>query len=216
MSDILSWITERRTLTEISTMVVPLDGVRGWRHDAGRIRHDTGAFFDVIGVDVTAHGREVGHWMQPMLEPYGTGIVAFLVREIDGVLHVLVRAKVEPGFFDVIELAPTVQCSPENYEFLPGAARPRYLEEVLDAAPERTRFASMLDEEGGRFYHARNSYRIVETDLDPLDEPPGFRWFTVHQLIELLRHSHYVNIQARSMITCLHAMIAGLPAAEFG
>ena len=216
MGDILSWITERRTRTEITATVVPLAGVQGWQRDPHRIRHDSGAFFDVIGVDVTAHGREVGHWMQPMLEPYGTGIVAFLVREIDGVLHVLVRAKVEPGFFDVIELAPTVQCSPENYEVLPASARPLYVDAVLDAGPERTRFSSMLSEEGGRFYHARTSYRIVETDLDPLDEPPEFRWLTVHQLNELMRHSHYVNIQARSMIACLHAMIAGLPVAEFG
>jgi oxidase EvaA len=112
----------------------------------------------------------------------------------------------------VIELAPTVQCSPENYDCLPPAARPPYLDEVLDAPPERVRFETVLSEEGGRFYHARNSYRIIEADLDPLAEPPDFRWLTVRQLNELLRHSHYVNVQARTMIACLHAMMAGLPA----
>jgi oxidase EvaA len=210
MSSILSWITERRTRTEITTTLVPLNSIRGWRRDPDRIRHETGLFFDVIGVDITAGGREVSHWMQPMLQPHGTGVVAFLVRDIGGVLHALVRARVEPGFVDVIELAPTVQCTPENYDWLPATARPRYLDEVLLAGPERTRFAAVLSEEGGRFYHARNSYRIVVTDLDPADEPPGYRWLTVRQLIELLRHSHYVNIQARTMTACLHAMVAGL------
>jgi oxidase EvaA len=34
----------------------------------------------------------------------------------------------------------------------------------------------------------------------------------VWQLIDLLRHSHYINVQARTMIACLHGMVAGLPA----
>jgi dTDP-4-dehydro-6-deoxy-alpha-D-glucopyranose 2,3-dehydratase len=210
MSGILSWITERRTRTEITTTMVPLSSIRGWQRGPARIWHESGLFFDVMGVDVTTGGREIGHWTQPMLEPHGTGVVAFLVRDIAGVLHVLVRARVEPGFVDVIELAPTVQCTPENYNCLPPAARPPYLDEVLRAGPQHTRFATVLSEEGGRFFHARNSYRIVETDLDPHDEPADFRWLTVHQLIELLRHSHYVNVQARTMIACLHGMVAGL------
>ena len=211
LSAILSWITERRTRTEITTTLVPLDSIRDWRRGPAGITHESGLFFDLMGVDVTTGGREVRHWAQPMLEPHGTGVVAFLVREIGGVLHVLVRARVEPGFVDVVELAPTVQCTPENYDCLPPAARPPFLDEVLRAGPRRTRFATALSEEGGRFYHARNSYRIVETDLDPLDEPADFRWLTVRQLIELLRHSHYVNVQARTMIACLHGMLAGLP-----
>ncbi len=207
MGEILSWITERRTRTEISTRTIPLAEVRGWYREPARIRHEDGLFFDVIGIGVTATGREVGNWMQPMLRPHGTGLVAFLVREIAGVLHVLVHARAEPGYVDVVELAPTVQCAPENYKHMPP---PPYLDEVLAAGPERTRFSAVLSEEGGRFYHARTSYRVVETDLDPFDEPPDFRWLTVHQLLDLLRHSHYVNVQARTMITCLHGMVAGL------
>jgi dTDP-4-dehydro-6-deoxy-alpha-D-glucopyranose 2,3-dehydratase len=211
LSGILSWITERRTRIDITTTIVPLNTIRDWRRDPAAISHESGRFFNVLGVDVTAGGREVGHWTQPMLEPCGTGISAFLAREIEGVLHVLVQARVEPGFVDVIELAPTVQANPDSYACLPASARPRYLDEVLDAEPERVRFSSVLSEEGGRFYRARNSYRVVETDLDPTEEPPDFRWVTVRQLIELLRHSHYVNVQARTMIACLHAMVAGLP-----
>ncbi|MFC0112342.1 NDP-hexose 2,3-dehydratase family protein [Kibdelosporangium aridum] len=29
---------------------------------------------------------------------------------------------------------------------------------------------------------------------------------TLHQLSELLRHSYYVNIQARTLIACLHSL----------
>ncbi|MGS2642340.1 NDP-hexose 2,3-dehydratase family protein [Streptosporangium sp. LJ11] len=209
MDDVLSWITDLRSRTDVRTGTVPLNALPGWRRVDGRISHESGRFFDVIGVRVEASGREVSRWSQPMIEPHGMGVVAFLVRRIDGVLHVLVHARVEAGYVDVVELAPTVQCTPDNYEVLPRSARPRWIGEVERARPGQIRYDAVLSEEGGRFYHARNRYLIIETDLDVHAQPPDHRWLTVHQLGELLRHSHYVNIQARSLIACLHSLSAG-------
>jgi len=206
MNEILSWITGRRARTDIVTTRVPLRGLPGWRRDENRIWHDSGLFFDVIGVSVTADDREVTRWMQPMIEPHGIGVVAFLARRLAGVLHVLVHARVEPGFVDVVELAPTVQCAPDNYAGLPAAARPPFLDEVMAGEPDRIRFTSMMSEEGGRFYHALNRYLVVETELDPGVELPDFRWMTVGQLVELMRHSNYVNVQASSLVCCLHGL----------
>ncbi|MFC9975252.1 NDP-hexose 2,3-dehydratase family protein [Spirillospora sp. NPDC127200] len=208
LDEVLSWMTAVRARTDVHTRKIALSDVRRWLRTEDTIVHETGRFFSVIGVDVAAGGREVGRWSQPMIQPHGTGVVAFLVRPIGGVLHALVHARVEPGYVDVLELAPTVQCTPANYEVLPAGARPRHLDLVLDAAPERVRFEATLSEEGGRFYHARNRYMIVEVgDLDPADlEHPDYRWLTLGQLVELLRHSHYVNIQARSLVACLHSL----------
>lgn len=66
----------------------------------------------------------------------------------------------------------------------------------------------MLSEEGGRFYQALSRYMIVETDAEETEEHPEFRWIAVHQLMELLRHSHYLNVQARSLVTCLHGLLS--------
>ncbi|OXM45203.1 NDP-hexose 2,3-dehydratase family protein [Amycolatopsis alba] len=210
--DILSWITEVRTHSEVHTRLVPLAGLAGWRRTDDAITHENGRFFEVIGVRVRAGGREVGEWTQPMIRAYRTGVVAFLVKRVDGVLHALVHARLEPGYLDVAELAPTVQCVPENYDHLPTAARPRFLDEVLTAPEDRIRFDATLSEEGGRFYHARNRYLVVETDEDRELDHPDFRWLPLHQLVHLLRHSHYVNIQARSLVACLHSLTAPPPA----
>ncbi|GAA4236142.1 oxidase EvaA [Streptosporangium album] len=204
--DILSWITEMRSRVDVHAERTPLNGLRRWHHADGKISHETGRFFDVIGVSVEAGGREVGGWTQPMIEPVGTGIIAFLVKQIDGVLHALVHARVEPGYADVVELAPTVQCTPENYDHLPAEARPPFLDEVLGASPDRIRFDTVLSEEGGRFFSARNRYLIIETDGDPGLGRPDFRWVAAHQLGELLRHSYYLNVQARSLSACLHSL----------
>ncbi|MBB5801563.1 oxidase EvaA [Saccharothrix ecbatanensis] len=203
IGDVLSWITEVRTRTDLHVALGPLAGLTDWTRVDGRIAHRSGGFFTVVGVDVEAGGREVAAWSQPMIEPVGTGVIAFLVKEIGGTLHVLTHARTEPGYADVTELAPTVQCVPETYDHLP--ARPRFLDEVLTSS--RVRFDTVLSEEGGRFLGARNRYMIVETDADVAADDPEYRWLTPHQYEELLRHSFYVNIQARSLLLCLRSLV---------
>lgn len=204
LPDLLRWITDIRALTELTVRLRPLHDLAQWRRHDGMISHRTGRFFDVIGVRVEAAGREVGQWSQPMIAPRGQGLVALLVTRIEGTLHALVHLRTEPGCADIAELAPTVQCTPRNYDHLPAAARPVFLDEILGADPRSVLFDTMLSDEGGRFHHSSNRHLIVETT--PRPEPPGFRWMTVGQLGELLRHSFYVNMQTRSLLTCLHTV----------
>jgi oxidase EvaA len=206
---LLSWIADVRERTEPQVERVRLVDLDRWRQDEWSISHESGRFFGVIGVRVEAAGREVSRWSQPMIEPSHTGLVAFLLTRIDGVPHVLVQCRTEPGFVDTAELAPSVQCAPETYEILPAELRPRHLDLVRDAlAGDRraVRFDALLSEEGGRFHHARTRHVIVETDQ--LAEGTGHRWVSESQLTALLRHSHYVNMQARSLLVCLRAMAA--------
>ncbi|MFR9727683.1 NDP-hexose 2,3-dehydratase family protein [Saccharopolyspora sp. MS10] len=206
-AEIRSWITARQSEHLVRTDLIPLHGVRRWRRTADEIRHELGAFFTVLAVDVRSNSREVGGWTQPLLRPHGTGVVALLVTRVDGVLHALVNARVEPGYLDVVELAPTVQCTPENYEGLGVDYRPPFLDEVLRRDPGQVLFDTELSEEGGRFYQARNRYQIIEVAPEAADgAPPDFRWLTLHQLTELLKHSHYVNVQARSLVACLRGL----------
>ena len=66
----------------------------------------------------------------------------------------------------------------------------------------------VLSEEGGRFHHARNRYLVVEAPdgVDATAESASFRWVTLRQLAGLLPHSHYLNVQARSLVACLHSL----------
>ncbi len=210
--EILSWLTDLRSRREVEATPIPLREVRGWTRGADRIAHETGAFFDIRAVAVAGGDREIDTWSQPIIAPHGLGVVAFLAARFTGVLHLLVNARVEPGYLDFVELAPTVQCTPESYEHLPARARPPFLDQVLDAAPDRIRFDTLLSEEGGRFYRAVNRYVIVEVDPSEVSEdvgPSRYRWMTADQVVGLLRHSHYVNVQARSLIACLHSLVGG-------
>ncbi|MGX9886902.1 NDP-hexose 2,3-dehydratase family protein [Streptomyces sp. NPDC002276] len=205
LPEILRWYNGIRASSEVSVEPLPLVAVDHWVREADEIRHTSGRHFAVMAVSVEAGNREVGGWTQPLISPRGTGVVAFLAKRINGVLHVLAHAHPEPGYVDVIELGPTVQCVPDTYAQLPPEQRPKFLDEVLAARPEQILYDVVQSEEGGRFYQALSRYMVVEAEGDPA-VPEDYRWMTVGQLVTLLQHSNYLNVQARSLVACLQSV----------
>ncbi|MDR3083632.1 MAG: NDP-hexose 2,3-dehydratase family protein [Streptomyces sp.] len=205
-TELLSWITGERTRHSVRTAPAPLDNLPGWKRRDSAIEHETGRYFNVVAVSAQAGNREVTGWTQPLFEPVGQGIHAFLTREIHGTPHVLVQARVEPGLVDTVELAPTVQYTPQNYAHLPERQHPPFAETVLHAPGDRILYDVVHAEEGGRFLNAENRCLVIEADEAPLDPPPGHTWATPAQLTSLVQHSHYLNVQARTMLACLNAM----------
>lgn len=205
-----SWITGERSRHDIRVERVPLGTISGWKHTEATIEHEEGRHFKVVAVAVQAGNREVTGWTQPLFEPVGLGVTAFLTRAFDGVPHVLVHARVEPGFIDTIELGPTVMYTPGNYAHLPEKDRPPFLDTVLSTGADRIRYEAIHSEEGGRFLNAEARALIIEADEAdaPLDPPPGYAWATLPQLRSLVRHGHYLNVQARTLLACLNAMQA--------
>lgn len=201
--DLMSWFTRIKAQRSLSRRLIPLNQVKSWNRTPDRIFHEEGKYFSVLGVDVEASYREVQRWSQPLIAPICQGIVAFLTKQIDGVLYVLVQARTEAGTFDVVELGPSVQCVPGNH---PGS-KPRFLDYALAAGPAQIRFDAVHSEEGGRFYHAENRYLIIEADDDfPTEAPEGYAWATVGELTQLVQHGLYINIEARCLLACLHSL----------
>ncbi|MFG1956923.1 NDP-hexose 2,3-dehydratase family protein [Nonomuraea sp. NPDC049028] len=203
--ELLSWFTETKALHDVTTRTVPLREVSRWHRSGGEICHEDGRYFSVVGVAVEATSREVSHWTQPLIAPHGCGVVAFLLKRVHGVLHLLVHARVEAGYLDVVELAPTVQCVPDNYR--DPATQPLFLDYVLNADEARVHYSAILSEEGGRFYRAQSRYSLIETGDDfSLEVPPDYRWMTADQLGGLLKHNNYLNVQARTLLVALAAL----------
>ncbi|UNO40762.1 NDP-hexose 2,3-dehydratase family protein [Streptomyces sp. MST-110588] len=197
-AEILHWITGQKARRQLTQERIPLSEVAPWRRDHATISHPTGRYFRVIAAEVTAGNREVPGWTQPLVEPAGPGVVAFLTRRVNGVLHVLLHARPEAGCTDVLELAPTVQYQPCNH---PGRP-PRFSREA--AAGDRLVYDALQSEEGGRFMNAQNRYRIAELgEGHELEVPEDFMWVTPRQMTGLLRHGYYLNVQARSLFAAL-------------
>jgi oxidase EvaA len=125
-----------------------------------------------------------------------------VVKQINGVLHFLVQAKLECGNLDVFELAPTVQCLTGN--IFNDAAKPVFTDYVLNAQPYQVVFDTLQSEEGGRFYHEQNRNVLIMADDDfPEEIPATFQWMTLGQINDFLQYNNYLNIQARSLIAAI-------------
>ena len=204
MGAIVDWVTDLKRRCRLSVERIPLRDLLRWERDSMSIYHEDRRFFEVIAVSVSGGRREVGAWTQPMVKPQQKGIVAFVCKEIDGVLRFLVQAKLEPGNFDTLELAPTVQCITGSYQDAPPEQRPMFLEHVLDPPDDKVRFRAFQSEEGGRFFREENLNIVVEVqDEIPDEAPPFYRWMTLNQIRHLVTYSNYLNVQARSLISCL-------------
>ncbi|MGY6250758.1 NDP-hexose 2,3-dehydratase family protein [Bosea thiooxidans] len=201
--EIIHWFTHLKTRYDLLVRPLPLKSVRDWIIEDDCIRHKDEKFFRVIGVHVEIANREVTGWDQPIIEPMNEGICAFIAKEIKGVIHFLVQAKVESGNFDILEMAPTVQCITSSYDNTTSRRTLPYLSEVLTLATDGKSviYDTLQSEEGGRFYREQNRNVIIMADDDfPEETPENYIWMTLNQLKIFNKFNNYLNIQARSLI----------------
>jgi len=201
---ILSWLTELKCRYELQVKRIPLRSVSNWVNTGERIQHEHHRYFSVVGVRVSIRNREVVTWDQPMIKPAQEGLMAFIVKRINGIHHFLVQAKLESGNFDILELAPTVQCLTGNYRTGQNEYSVPFLGEVLQAPAERIWYSAMQSEEGGRFFEEQNRNMIVEVGNEfPVRVPANYCWMTLNQLHTFMMFNNYLNIAARSLIAAV-------------
>lgn len=203
-NQITSWMTGLKSRYDLNVTKKPLKSMTDWGFNGISINHKDNKYFSVIGVNVEIGNREVVSWDQPMIKPSQEGIIAFIVKSINGVYHFLVQAKLEAGNFDVIELAPTVQCLTGNYRTNFNEYSVPFINEVLQARPEDIWYSAMQSEEGGRFFKEQNRNMIIEVGSDfPIDVPEKYCWMTLNQLSTFIMFNNYLNIAARSLIAAV-------------
>ncbi|MET9558361.1 NDP-hexose 2,3-dehydratase family protein [Streptomyces sp. NPDC006645] len=206
-TELLSWFTGERARHDVRARRIPLSEVMDWVRGEDSMGHVQGRYFRVVAVKVSADSREVTGWTQPLFEPVGLGVTGFVVRRFGGVPHLLAHARMEGGFLDTVEFGPTVQYTPANYGHLAGKDRPPFLDLVAGADPASVRYDQVHSEEGGRFLNAESRYLFVEAGEEqaPRTPPPGYQWLTPDQMNSLVRHGHYVNVQARTLLSVLNS-----------
>jgi len=203
LENIITFFTHLKSIYDLEVSRIPLSNIKDWVINETEIHHKDHKFFKVIAVDVEIGNREVVKWSQPMIEPIQEGLCAFVCKDIDGLLHLAVQAKLECGNHDIIEFAPTVQCLTGNYRTSKEGSLP-FLNYVLNAQPEQIVFDTLQSEEGGRFFREQNRNMIVIAGNEvPVELPENYIWMTLNQLYTFLKFNNYLNIQARSLIAAI-------------
>lgn len=204
IESILSWMTNLKSKYELNVERIPLYSVQNWTFDGNTISHLQGKYFEVIGAQVQIDNREVTSWDQPMIHPVQDGLIGFIIKRINGIYHFLIQAKVEIGCFDVLEIAPTVQCLTGNYRENQNEYTVPFIEYFLNPQRFRIIHKTMQSEEGGRFYREQNLNMIIEAPDDfPIEVPENYLWMTFSQLLLFMKFNNYLNIATRNLLALL-------------
>ncbi|MDG2306759.1 MAG: NDP-hexose 2,3-dehydratase family protein [Candidatus Binatia bacterium] len=203
-SNFLSWFGELRDSNGLRVRPIRFDEMDRWGFEPStrNLVHNSGRFFRIEGLRVETNFGDDHHWDQPIINQPEIGILGILAKRFGGILHFLMQAKAEPGNCNALQLSPTVQATRSNYSQVHGGRVPDYLEHFTAAPLERRLVDQLQTEQGSRFLKKRNRNMIVET-LDEVPVRDGFRWLTLGEIKRLHSFDNFVNMDARSVISCI-------------
>jgi oxidase EvaA len=207
LDEILEWFFSKKIKYKSAVNTIDLKDVSdSWYFDkdTGNLKHKSGGFFEVIGVNTNTEERESGKgWSQPMVDQ-GTeaSVIGLIKKKFNGVPHYLIDAKFEPGNYGKVQFSPTLQCTYDNLNKLHKGNKPKYFEYFEDGTKKDVMFEHWYPEDGGRFYLKRVKNMIVETE-DDIEVSESHIWITMYQLKQLLKKDNIVNAHLRSVISYL-------------
>jgi len=201
---LISWFTHQKVDVVKNTYLTSLDLVEGWSFYDGGFKNRREYYFDIVGVTVFAPSREVSSWSQPLIKNVAGGIIALLAQVHNGVLHFLIQARFEPGLINSVEMAPTIQYTPKNYESNSGNLQPLFTEYLIENHMYEILVDTRLSDEGGRFFKSEQRHIIIKLqDEEKIEVPNNFAWMTLSQLQYFGSMELTVNIELRTLLFCL-------------
>jgi dTDP-4-dehydro-6-deoxy-alpha-D-glucopyranose 2,3-dehydratase len=201
----LTWLQQLNDHAACTVKEVALKELDQWYIDDGlNIRHRSGKFFSIEGIRVTTNLGPKKRWEQPVINQPEVGILGILCQKRNGVLKFLLQAKIEPGNVNVVQLSPTLQATRSNFTRVHGGKTPVLLEYFTDLADKKILVDQLQSEQGARFLKKRNRNMVVEIlDDKEIEFPENFKWFTLGQLKELVVKDNILNMDTRTVLSCL-------------
>jgi len=202
IKDIFQWIAEKNKSLQVEINKISLDESKFWFYDKsfGSIINKNKTFFSICGIQQYENGSLVVE--QPIIIQNEIGYLGIICKKINGVLHFLMQAKIEPGNINKIQLSPTIQATKSNFTQKHGGKKPAFLEYFINAKPNQTLVDQIQSEQSSRFFKKRNRNVILIVD-DHINEPDTHRWMTLGQIKELMRHDNIVNMDTRTVLSCI-------------
>jgi dTDP-4-dehydro-6-deoxy-alpha-D-glucopyranose 2,3-dehydratase len=167
-----------------------------WGLADGRIRHTSGRYFNIVGLE-WAHDGALQR--QPFIEQREIGTLGFIARPCGDSLDLLVHAKAEPGNVGLVQLAPTCQATASNRDRVHGGDLPPFSGYFDDVAGD-VLCDTLQSEQGSRFLGKLNRNIFVIDDVDVNDSL--HRWISLELFKTLLSVDFLVNTDARSVLCC--------------
>ena len=213
LNELQEWVRQRNETIAVSIRKISLEETGTWFYEkkTGCICNQEHSFFQITGYQQKmADGSVV---TQPVILQEEIGYLGILCQEINGVMHFLMQAKIEPGNVNKIQISPTIQATKSNFTRKHGGAAPPYLEYFLNAPQYETVVDQIQSEQSSRFYKKRNRNIILRVE-EKIPLLPSHRWMTLGQIKTLMRQDNLVNMDTRTVLSCIPFSKLDLPMQE--
>ena len=91
IDDVIEWIKHQNEKIYLSIKKVPFSYLKEWEFSEKNrnLRHKTGKFFSIDGIEVKTNWNGFTSWSQPIINQPEVGYLGFITKEFKGVLHFL-------------------------------------------------------------------------------------------------------------------------------
>lgn len=202
LDELLAWVVHRNQNLQVEIYKTALKEGDVWFYDPeeGCIRNKNRSFFQITGLERRVDGKVVQ--TQPIILQQEIGFLGVICKKIDGVMHFLMQAKIEPGNINKIQISPTIQATKSNFTQKHGGAKPPYLEYFERASQYEIVVDQIQSEQASRFYKKRNRNIMIRVEED-VSVLPSHRWMTLGQIKQLMRVDNLVNMDTRTVLSCI-------------
>ncbi len=195
LSELEEYYRKLQDNKEFNVNLVGINSTKNWSFDKDfNFVHDSKKFFSIKRVKYNKTENGIIH--QP-----DVGVLGVLTTQIEGILHILVQFKEEPGNTNKAQLSPTIQATKSNYSKAHGGSLPPYWEKFLSISKNNFIVDSLQPEQGFRYWQKFNQNVIAETDF--IKERPGFKWMTLGQVLAFTRFDNSINSCLRSVLSLI-------------
>ena len=208
LSELLDWVKDRYRKLEVKVDSISINDCAPWYYDEteGCIRNQKRDFFQIYGLRQYRGDELIAE--QPVIVQDEIGFLGIISCNIGGTWHYLMQAKIEPGNVNVVQISPTLQATRSNFTGKHGGRIPEYLEVFLHAKPSDIIVDQIQSEQSSRFLRKRNRNVIIRIE-EMLPETDSHKWMTLRQIKELMRHDNLVNMDTRTVLSCMPYVLMG-------
>lgn len=197
LDSIFSWIKNKNDNLKVNIIKKEkLDG-SFWFYDKndGVIKNKKNSFFNITGF-------KYGNKEQPIIIQNEIGFLGIICKKIDGILHFLMQAKIEPGNINKIQISPTIQATKSNFSQLHGGKKPTYFEYFKNFNMYEVIVDQIQSEQSSRFLGKRNRNIIIYVD-EEIELYESHKWMTIGQIKKLMKIDNLVNMDTRTVMSCI-------------
>jgi oxidase EvaA len=167
-----------------------------WKFRDGALSHTSGGFFHVSGLT----NRETGEERLVLFQPQ-SALTGLALCRVDGIVHVLLQARIEPGISGIGQYGPTIQSTPANYLRLHGGKQTPYLELFITYSSGARPLANSTQLDLGERYFQKSKIHAYVEVPELIETVESTIWVPLPVIAEASGRDNFLNADLRSLLS---------------